>query len=62
MQPVISSMVKGINGRGVRRAGRGYKKKKFLVPFFPLNNIEITNCFNYEPRFNDVFQEIIYLE
>ena len=55
-------MVKGINGRGVRRAGRGYMKKKFLVPFFPLNNIEITNCFNYEPKFNDVFQEIIYLE
>ena len=24
VQPVISSVVKGISGRGVRRAGRGY--------------------------------------
>ena len=28
VQPVISSVVKGINRRGVRRAGRGYTDKK----------------------------------
>ena len=28
---------------------------KFLVPLHPLNNIEITNYFNDESRFNDVF-------
>ena len=28
-QPVISSLVKGISGRGVRGAGRGYMNKKF---------------------------------
>ena len=27
----------------------------FLVLFHPLNNIEITNYFKYEPRFNGVF-------
>ena len=30
VQPVISSVVKGISGRGVRRAGRGYIDKNFL--------------------------------
>ena len=29
VQPVISSVAKGIRGRGVRRAGRGYMNKKF---------------------------------
>ena len=28
-QPVISSVVKGISGRGVKRAGTGYIDKKF---------------------------------
>ena len=28
---------------------------KFLAPLHPLNNIEITNYFNYEPRFNGVY-------
>ena len=28
---------------------------KFLVPLHPLNNIEITNYFNDESRFNGVF-------
>ena len=27
VQPVISSVVKGVSGRGVRRAGRGYINK-----------------------------------
>ena len=30
-------------------------EKKLLVPLHPLNNIEITNYFKYEPRFNGVF-------
>ena len=29
VQPVISSVVKGISGRGVRRAGRRYMVKNF---------------------------------
>ena len=29
VQPVISSVVKGIRKRGARRAGRGYINKKF---------------------------------
>ena len=56
VQPVISSVVKGISGRGFRRAGKGYlHKKKELVPLHRLNNIKITNNFNYETRFNGVF-------
>ena len=53
VQPVISSIVKGISGRGVRRAGRRCIKK-CLDLLHPLNNIEITNYFNAEPRFNGV--------
>ena len=55
VQPVISSVVKGISGRGVRRTRRGYMDKNFLVPLHPLNNIEITNYFKYELRFNGIF-------
>ena len=29
VQPVISSVVKGISGRGIRRAERGYMNKNF---------------------------------
>ena len=46
-----------MEGRGVRRTGRGYLGKIFLVPLHPLNNIEITNYFNYEPRFNGAFSK-----
>ena len=49
VQTVISSVVKGISGRGARSLGRGYLIW-FLDPLHPLNNIEITN-FNDEPRF-----------
>ena len=55
VQPVISSVVKGISGRGVRRAGRGYNGYNFLVLHHPINNIEITNYFNDESRFDNVF-------
>ena len=55
VQPVISLVVKCISGIGVRSAGRGYIDKKNLVPLHPLSNIEITEYFNYKPRFNGVF-------
>ena len=55
MQPVISSVVKGISGRGIGRTRRAYLDKIFLVPLHPLNNIKITNYFNGEPRVNGVF-------
>ena len=54
-QPVISSAVKGVSGRGARRVGTGYMDKKNFVLLHPLSNIEITNYFNYEPRFNGIF-------
>ena len=53
VQPVISSVVKVISGRGVRRAERGCMVKN-LVQLHPLRNMKITNYFNNEPRFNGV--------
>ena len=53
--PVISSVVKGVSGRGVRRTRKGYIDKKLLVPLNLLSNVKITKCLNYKPRFNDVF-------
>ena len=58
VQPMISSMVTGITGRGVTRAGRGYynnMEKKVLAVLHPLSNIKITKHFNYKPRFNGAF-------
>ena len=52
VQTVISSVVKGISGRVVRRTGRG---SMILVSLYPLKKIEITNHFSYKPRFNGVF-------
>ena len=42
------------------RVGREYNdmdhmNKKLLFPLDPLSNIEITNYFNYERRFNSTF-------
>ena len=51
VQPVTSPVVKVISGRGERRAGREYMDKN-LVPHHPLNNIEITNYFNYKFNIN----------
>ena len=31
------------------------KKQEFCISLHPLSNIEITNYFNYEPRFNGIF-------
>ena len=50
VQSVISSVVKGIRERGVRR-----DNQKLLVLLHPLSNIEITNYFNYELRINGDF-------
>ena len=55
VQPMISSVVKDISGRGFRREGRRYINKKILNLLHLLNNIEITNYFIYKPKFNDVF-------
>ena len=47
---------------------RSYKSRKriyekhFLVPLHPLNNIDITNYFNYVSRFNGVFSRNNYQE
>ena len=43
-------------GEGVIRAGEGVKKKlNFLLPFHPLTNIEISEYYKNEPRFNGVY-------
>ena len=47
-------MVKGIGGKRVRRAGRGYMDK-FLVLFHLLSITNINNYFNCESRCNGVF-------
>ena len=49
---------KGIvmTGDGIVRAGSGSKKNlNSLLPFHPLTNIEITEYYVNEPRFNDVY-------
>ena len=42
---------------GIVRAGEGSKKKKLnlLLPFHPLTNIEISEYYSNEPRFNGVY-------
>ena len=44
-------------GNGIVRAGEGSKKKKLnsLLPFHPLTNIEISEYYKNEPRFNGVY-------
>ena len=42
-------------GNGIVRAGSGSKKKNSLLPFHPLTNIEISEYYKYEPRFNGVY-------
>ena len=59
VQPVISTVVKDISGRWVRRAGRGYMEniswRIFLVFLYNLNYTEITNYIKYEIRSDGVF-------
>ena len=54
VEPVISSVVKGISERVVRKAGREYWIKT-VSPLHPLNKVEITSYFDYEPIFNGLF-------
>ena len=54
MQPVVSSVVKFISGRGVRRAAENIWII-FLAPLRTLNNIKVTNYFNYKSTLNGVF-------
>ena len=44
-------------GDGIVRAGEGSKKKSLnsLLPFHPLTNIEISEYYSNEPRFNGVY-------
>ena len=44
-------------GDGIVRAGSGSKKKQLnlLLPFHPLTNIEISEYYKNEPRFNGVY-------
>ena len=43
-------------GNGIVRAGEGSKKKlNSLLPFHPLTNIEISEYYKNEPRFNSVY-------
>ena len=45
-------------GDGIVRAGSGSKKKRnlnLLLPFHPLTNIEISEYYKNEPRFNGVY-------
>ena len=45
-----------IAGEGIVRAGEGSKKKQnLLLPFHPLTNIEISEYYKNEPRFNGVY-------
>ena len=43
-----------LTGRGLFRAGQGFKKKS-LTPFHPLTNFEIIKYFKDEPKFNGVY-------
>ena len=51
-------------GDGIVRAGKGSRSKKrklnLLLPFHPLTNIEISEYYKNEPRFNGVYSRIIY--
>ena len=46
-----------LTGKGIVKASEGSKKKKLnsLLPFHPLTNIEITEYYSNEPRFNGVY-------
>ena len=46
MQPAVSSVVKGISRRGIRRARRRYVNKHFSFAW-SLKQIKITEYFNY---------------
>ena len=45
VQPIILSVLKGMSGIEVTRAGRDYNDIYFLIPVYPLSNIKITTYF-----------------
>ena len=45
VQPIILSVLKGMSGIEVTRAGRDYNDIYFLIPVHPLSNIKITTYF-----------------
>ena len=51
------SVASRTKGDGIVRAGSGSKKKNLnlLLPFHPLTNIEISEYYKIEPRFNGVY-------
>ena len=51
------SVASRAKGEGIVRAGEGSKKNNLnlLLPFHPLTNIEISDCYKSEPRFNGVY-------
>ena len=50
------SVVSRAKGKGIVRAGEGSKKTpNSLIPFHPLTNIEISEYYSNEPRFNGVY-------
>ena len=50
-------IIRAGEGKGIVRAGEGSKKNKLnlLLPFHPLANIEISEYYSNEPRFNGVY-------
>ena len=50
-------MMRTGEGKGIVRAGEGSKKKNLnsLSKFHPLTNIEISEYYTNEPRFNGVY-------
>ena len=49
-------IIRAGEGKGIVRAGEGSKKKlNLLLPFHPLKNIEISEYYSNEPRFNGVY-------
>ena len=50
-------IIRADEGKGIVRAGEGSKKNKLnsLLPFHPLTNIELSEYYSHEPRFNGVY-------
>ena len=51
------SVASRAKGEGIVRAGQGSTKNNLnlLLPFHPLTNIEKSDCYKNEPRFNGVY-------
>ena len=50
------SIIRADEEKGIVRTGEGSKKKlNLLLPFHPLTNIEISEYYSNEPRFNGVY-------